>query len=172
MYPAFFRTEPASCGSVPWSGLYRYDGYNFISYKHDPDDTSSIADNSLFTLYEDKVGVLWIGSLLGLEKFDHASGAFRHYTPNPSATGSDGSNNVYLSLKAKTVDYGSAQEIGLCRFNRASGEFTYLRQDSTDPASEFTGTICEDREGSLWFGTATGLAKYDFSGREVQILLE
>src|SRR4030067_3594251 len=72
------------------SGLYKYDGYSFVSYKHDLDDTSSIIDNNLTTLYEDKAGVLWIGSWLGLEKFYRTTGIFTHYTPNPSDTGNNG----------------------------------------------------------------------------------
>ena len=67
------------------SGLYKYDGYSFVSYKHDITDTTSILDNTLSTLYEDKTGVLWIGSWVGLEKFDRTTNSFLHYTPNPSA---------------------------------------------------------------------------------------
>jgi len=40
------------------SGLYKYDGYNFNSYKHDLDDTTSLIDNTLTTLYEDSGGAL------------------------------------------------------------------------------------------------------------------
>jgi signal transduction histidine kinase/ligand-binding sensor domain-containing protein/DNA-binding response OmpR family regulator len=145
-----------------WSGLYRYDGYNLISYKHNPDDTSSIAHNSLYALYEDKTGVLWIGSLLGLERLDYASGAFRHYTPNHSSTGSDGSNSVFNILEGKDNSLWIGTGSRLCRFNKVSGEFTYPRQDTADPGSLFTGKVYEDKEGSLWFGTATGLAAYDF----------
>ena len=41
-----------------WSGLYKYDGYNFTSYKHDVEDTTSIRDNILFVVYEDKSGII------------------------------------------------------------------------------------------------------------------
>ena len=78
------------------SGLYKYDGYNFTAYKLDLDDPTSIIDNTLTTLYEDKAGVLWIGSWLGLEKFDRTTGIFTHYTPNPSDTGNNASNNVWV----------------------------------------------------------------------------
>ena len=66
-------------------GPYRYDGYNFVSYKHDPDDASSIVDNNANPMYEDKAGVLWVGSPFGLQKFDRTTGTFSHYTPYPPA---------------------------------------------------------------------------------------
>jgi signal transduction histidine kinase/ligand-binding sensor domain-containing protein/DNA-binding response OmpR family regulator len=143
-----------------WSGLCRYDGYSFMSYKHDPDDTSSIADNMLSTLYEDKSGVLWIGCRLGLDKLDKLSGTFKHYVPNPSATGGDKSNSVWDICEGKDGGLWIGTGDDLCRFDRARGEFTYLRHDSAGPGS--VSDIYEGRDGSLWFGTATGLAEYDF----------
>ncbi len=71
-----------------WSGLHRYDGYGFLSYKHDPDDSASLAVNTLSTLYEDRAGVLWIGSWGGLERFDRATGRFR---TSPTAASGGGS---------------------------------------------------------------------------------
>ena len=44
------------------NGLVRYDGYNFVTYKHNPNDTSSISNNFITSVYEDKEGVLWIGT--------------------------------------------------------------------------------------------------------------
>ncbi|RPI61184.1 MAG: hypothetical protein EHM44_09105, partial [Ignavibacteriales bacterium] len=35
-------------------GLNRYDGYNFKIFKHNPDDSTSIGANSIYSIYEDK----------------------------------------------------------------------------------------------------------------------
>ena len=37
----------------------------FIHYKNDPDDPTSISDNSIFSIYEDSKGELWIGTVNG-----------------------------------------------------------------------------------------------------------
>ncbi|MCJ8273832.1 MAG: hypothetical protein MJK04_31090, partial [Psychrosphaera sp.] len=42
-------------------GLYRYDGYDFKVFIHDPEDPGSLADNYIQTLYQDSQGVLWVG---------------------------------------------------------------------------------------------------------------
>jgi two-component system sensor histidine kinase ChiS len=44
-------------------GLNKYNGYNFIHYKHDPFDTTTLSHNHINTLYEDKAGNLWVGTL-------------------------------------------------------------------------------------------------------------
>ena len=148
-----------------WSGLYRYDGYSFVSFKHDLDDSTSIFDNTLSTLYEDKAGVMWIGSYLGLEKFEQTTGTFTHYTPNPSGTGKDASNGIWSICEDKYGVLWVGSGNGLYKFDRVTGKFTSLRYDSTDPGSishNSIQTIYEDKEGSLWFGTGAGLDKLDF----------
>ena len=56
-------------------GLNRYDGYNFVIYKNDGLDKTSISDSYILALYEDKSGVLWIGTYSGgLNKFDRNKG--------------------------------------------------------------------------------------------------
>lgn len=147
------------------SGLYKYDGYSFTSYKHDPNDSTSLIDNSLTTLYEDKEGNLWIGTWLGFEKFDRINNTFIHYTPNPVAAGNSKSNNVWTICEDNLGIMWIGSGDGLYKFDRLSEKFEAINYDSTDPGSiadtEF-GSIYQDKEGSLWFGTQAGLDKYDF----------
>ncbi len=43
-------------------GLNRYDGYEFVNYKHSPDDRMSLSDNWLTALATDHQNRLWIGT--------------------------------------------------------------------------------------------------------------
>ncbi len=149
-----------------YGGLYRYDGYSFVSYKHDFDDSTSIADNRISTLYEDKAGVLWIGSSSGLERFDRTTGTFMHYAPNPSGAVEGATNYVGAICEDKRGILWVGTEWGLCQFDRTTGTFSSLRHDSTDPGSiahNSVNAIYEDKEGSLWFATGGGLDRYDFA---------
>lgn len=52
------------------SGLYRYDGYTTLVYKHDPENSNSLSDSFITALQEDHDGNLWVGTLNGgLNKF-------------------------------------------------------------------------------------------------------
>src|SRR5574339_565162 len=53
------------------SGIEKYDGYNFTPFINNPDDTNSIDNAFVNTLYEDREGNIWIGNRHGLDKFNH-----------------------------------------------------------------------------------------------------
>ncbi|RMG38763.1 MAG: hypothetical protein D6732_04775, partial [Methanobacteriota archaeon] len=42
-------------------GLNRYDGYRFKVFRHDPYDSTTLADNDLvYSIFEDHAGRLWV----------------------------------------------------------------------------------------------------------------
>ena len=43
-------------------GLNRFDGYSFKTFRYDPDNKSSIADNFIQSIYKDPEGTLWVSS--------------------------------------------------------------------------------------------------------------
>ena len=52
------------------NGLNRYDGSEFVIYKHDPKDSLTLSDNHIWTLAEDNDRNLWVGTARGLNKID------------------------------------------------------------------------------------------------------
>ncbi|WP_374011315.1 two-component regulator propeller domain-containing protein [Massilia sp. Se16.2.3] len=68
-------------------GLSRYDGYRFVTYKHDPLDPRSLADDSVQALIEDRTGQLWVGTRNGLQRFDRQREDFTPYrAPRPDCS--------------------------------------------------------------------------------------
>jgi signal transduction histidine kinase/ligand-binding sensor domain-containing protein/DNA-binding response OmpR family regulator len=149
-------------------GLHRYDGYTFVSYRHDPDDTSTLAHDWITKIFEDRAGVLWVGCLYGLDKFDRASGSFVHYVPNPSGVAGDGTNCVYQIAEAKDSTLWINTGNGLFRLDRTNSKLFPLAHDSTDPGGVPISAIHEDRKGSLWFGTARGLQRFNFDSNKFE----
>jgi signal transduction histidine kinase/ligand-binding sensor domain-containing protein/DNA-binding response OmpR family regulator len=61
-------------------GLNRFDGYNFKVYQNDPQDSSSLGDNNITTLFVDSHDNLWIGTKNnGLSRYVSARNNFKNY---------------------------------------------------------------------------------------------
>lgn len=60
-------------------GLYRYDGYTFKHYVHDPADSSSIRSNDIRSLFSDRNCNLWISTPGGLSRYLYTSDSFYYY---------------------------------------------------------------------------------------------
>jgi streptogramin lyase len=59
-------------------GLNRYDGYTFTVFRHDPEDSTTVRSNYIYTLMEDRQGRLWVGTAEGIDLFDRTTETFRH----------------------------------------------------------------------------------------------
>ena len=62
------------------NGLNRYDGSEFIIYRHVPGDSLSLSDNYIISLAEDHNHNLWIGTSRGLNKLDLKTNRIKQYT--------------------------------------------------------------------------------------------
>jgi ligand-binding sensor domain-containing protein/signal transduction histidine kinase len=148
-------------------GLDRYDRETgqFVHYRHDPSDPSSLSGNEVLVFYEDQASVLWIGTGgNGLNLHDPRRTKFAHYQIKAATADPVGNNVVQAILedRAGTLWIGTAA--GLNRFDRETGQATYHQHDPLDPGSLGPGwvaSIYEDREGRLWIGTRGGLDELD-----------
>ena len=66
-------------------GLNRYDGYQFVVFRHDPFDSTSISDSEITAIFEDSRGRLWVGTRAGgVNRFDRARERFERVKAGPS----------------------------------------------------------------------------------------
>jgi len=57
-------------------GLNRYDGYEYVVFRHDIFDTLSIASGQIYDIEEDDLGNMWIATNRGVSKLDIGSNSF------------------------------------------------------------------------------------------------
>lgn len=62
------------------NGLNRYDGNEFVIYKHDPKDSLSLSDNHIISLAEDQNRNLWIGTASGLNQLNLKTNRMKQFS--------------------------------------------------------------------------------------------
>lgn len=147
-------------------GLNKYDGYGFTIYRHEPDNPTSISDNSIISLFEDENQVLWVGTAgRGLNRFDHDSQEFIHYRHDPNDPSSLANDKVTSIASDVDGNLWIGTELGLDRFDPETQQFSHYLHDPEDSSSVSSNSISDialDREGTLWIGTSGGgLNRYD-----------
>ena len=66
------------------NGLCKFDGYEFTTFRYNPNDSHSLSNNFINDIKEDKNGDLWIATSDGLNKYLRTQNKFEHIFHNDS----------------------------------------------------------------------------------------
>jgi signal transduction histidine kinase/ligand-binding sensor domain-containing protein len=158
-------------------GLNKYDGYDVIVYRHDPDDPYSLSHDRVWSLFEDSTGVLWVGTYGGgLNRFDRDAGQFTRYDADDFQNVTDEPEefrNVVSAIGEQPAGvlwiatYGG----GLVRLDLETETFTSYAPDPADArfgGHEWITALLIDQSGMLWIGThSEGLDRFDPSTGQI-----
>lgn len=61
-------------------GLNWYDGYRFAPFHKDLNDSTSLSNSHIYSLYTDADGTVWVGTLTGLSRYNIVGNNFTNYT--------------------------------------------------------------------------------------------
>jgi signal transduction histidine kinase/ligand-binding sensor domain-containing protein len=142
---------------------------NFHHIYHDTYNQSDVISNSVWTIYEDSLGFLWIGTENGLEKFNKSNNKTIHYQNDPknSKSISKGTVFAFCEDQYKNTWVGTAE--GLNLLNRKTNEFERFVNEANNPKSlshNKVNVIYNDSYGNLWIGTrGGGVNKYDYNDK-------
>ncbi|MFT4928847.1 MAG: signal transduction histidine kinase/ligand-binding sensor domain-containing protein [Phenylobacterium sp.] len=142
-------------------GLYRFNGYEFKAFKHDPEDSGSLAGNYIQHLFQDSQGHIWVSIWnAGFAQYQPKTETFTHYRHDAQ------NNNSVSSDAVMAITEGQQGHLwiatlggGLNRFDRSDNSFTHLLNTPSNPQSlsdNHIYTVLQSTEGFLWLGTRDG----------------
>ncbi len=138
-------------------GLFRYDGFSFQAFRHDPNDARSLPDNAIRTLYEDGEGALWIGTnTAGLARLDEKSWTFERFRHDPADPASLSYDSVYAIAADSRGDLWIGTQRGLNRLERRSGRIERFVAGTSGLEDDYVAALAPDRSGNLYVGTVRG----------------
>lgn len=86
-----------------FEGVSRFDGYDFKTYKHVPEDKFSLPANFTKKMLVDSHGTLWIGTRNGLAKYNQQLDNFTTYNKNNSELSDNEIFSLALDTKSRLV---------------------------------------------------------------------
>ncbi|RMF59143.1 MAG: hypothetical protein D6746_08710, partial [Bacteroidetes bacterium] len=147
------------------SELMRFDpaAERFSYHRHDPARPRGINSNQPTALYQDRAGVIWIGTNgYGLNLYDPKEERFRTFRRPAGPPSRVAGFSVYTLFEDSGGDVWISNGI-LHRWDRASGTlFSY--ETTSDRPDDFGNTgvwsMVEAPTGTLWVGSSQGLYRY------------
>src|SRR5688572_10528414 len=146
--------------SHTWS-VTRFDGYNFKSYRYDPDDTVRPLGNEILgAAYLDPLGNFWVGSTnardgFQINKYDRTIDGFRKYR-----IFTNGNFVTTVSFEKDSVTLWLATANGIYSFNTATNVTKHFVNPSADSLTRARINIINDisiLDSCLLLATTNGL---------------
>ncbi len=134
-------------------GLNKFDGQNFVVYRHSETDPYSIGRGVVTAIQEDKYGNLWIGSNITLSRYNRSLNNFTNFDFRKlgwiRSLCADHLGNIWIGTYS-----------GLYYFNPTSKKLVAYKAkplQATTLNSNVILCVFEDRRNQIWVGTNAGL---------------
>lgn len=139
----------------------------YIHYQYNSSESNSISGNTVYDLFLDQSGDLWIGTDNGLTIMDIETETFTRYLPDPENPASLSNTTAYTIYADQSGDIWIATDYGVNKYDPAINGFVHYIHEERDTNTIIHNEIMafhEDAEGFLWIGTyGYGIDRFDKS---------
>lgn len=152
------------------SGLYRYDGLEYKSYRHRFNDSTSLSSSLVFTTYVDSDQRLWVGTEQGLNLYERNTDLFHRISTKNFGDGSA----LNLSVRSIVDDKHGNLFIGtfgkgLYKMDPKTLKAIHIQTRGIDPSVSLVIHVLKiDRDGRMYAASNIGILRYN----ETENLLE
>ncbi|OJJ20047.1 hypothetical protein BKI52_16370 [marine bacterium AO1-C] len=153
---------------ILWLGTYHQGLIKFDTqtntivkqWKANPNDSTALKTNSVWSFYQDRNNIYWVGTYNGFYKFNPDTNQFSLFAPGNSSISC---NNIQRIFEDQSGN------IWLCSYDRGISSFNpyisnFVSYSLPDKNIQQVSSFCEDKQGNIWFGAlggTTGLGKLD-----------
>jgi ligand-binding sensor domain-containing protein/class 3 adenylate cyclase/predicted metal-dependent HD superfamily phosphohydrolase len=153
-------------------GLFKIDLYKtkINNYRYDPLNRKSIAENLIFSVFQDRSGCIWIGTNNGLSKFDPIKQFFNHIAPEPDNPKGLNDKTIWAIAKDKRNRLWVATSKGLSRVDESTlvaVNYPFVGNNPNLPNNNNVYSILPE-DDFLWLGTVDGFYKLNFSNDKLE----
>lgn len=159
-----------------YDGLNRYDGYEFKVYRNRVGDSTSLLDNTVYTIQGDKNHVLWIAGRKGLSLFNPAKNSFSTVSYTDLKNRTEKINGTVHAVKIDEHDnvFVGTENDGLILFPNATNkgrQIPLMRSSTLVAHYEVSSVELNDNKQYAWvFIENEGLALYDRNKNSIALI--
>jgi ligand-binding sensor domain-containing protein len=138
-----------------------------VRYRSVANDPSTITDDHVTSLFEDRSKNVWVGTTNGLSRLEPTGrvSRFQNSPNDPTSLAFNGVESIYQDQGG--VMWIGGFTVGVCKFDEARLKFGSHRTRNN------ATSIFEDNDGTLWVGTYNdGLYKYERGAQRMTVYHE
>ena len=166
----FVRTITEDTMNNIWIGtddgisVYNSQKSIFHHYQHIAGDTSTISGNAINVIFQDSLGLIWIGTYgQGLNMYNPDSGKFTRF--NKSNFPPNIINDIF---EDSSGNLWFATEQGIVQLTPSARKFSRFTTNKAD--SLIVSAIFESAQKHIWLGTNFGVYKLDINQNKYQLI--
>ncbi len=150
---------------VTQEGINRFDGYQLISFIHEPRKAGSLSSDNVRAIVQDKAQRLWIATDGGgLNLYNSANQTFSHWKQSDTSANSPLSNQIRsMALDSQGFIWLGYKNGKFSRFNPDTMAFDHFDPRQLLPSLEIDATVTAIKEDGnhMWLATdGNGLLKF------------
>ncbi|MFC2110296.1 two-component regulator propeller domain-containing protein [Bacteroidota bacterium] len=146
------------------NGLNMYNGNEFVVYRNNPKDKTSISNSDILDILEDRDGNIWVGTYKGLNKLDPKKNTFQRYYQKSSDKRAIKNSVVICSKEMLNGELWFGTANGISIYNKKRNNFKNVFYGNIKKGADTYKNIQSiflDQKNQIWVGTTKGLAKLE-----------
>ncbi len=149
-------------------GLHQYDGYEFRQYKNISGNSTSLFNDNIWSLAEDKDQNIWVGTDDGIAKYNRSKNEFKNYDFTELLNAPPIGGRVFnFLIDSKNRMWAAVRNYGVLLYNEQLDQWDRVPiwlNDSSKAVifSALVMQLAEDKNGKIWAGYSNnGLSYYN-----------